>query len=208
MKVRLLISAAILIVPTIVTAQGGMGGMGGGGRRGGRGGGRGDEHGSDAAKANELKSDDIQKLNPAKVLLDKRKDLKIDDAQKAQLETIANRYDWNTRVFVGVVDSLQSAGGGRTGRGRMKGRAGGDDSPPDTSRTSADDDRRARSALIEALQSVRQEYDTASARSLNVLTDAQRKQAAKLIEKPTEEIGNQLEKAGLVMPLGKPPAGS
>jgi len=96
-----MVAAAILIVPTIVGAQGGMGG----GRRGGRGGR--DESGHESAKDGQLKSDDIQKLNPAKALLDKRKDLKIDDAQKAQLETIANRYDWNTRVFVGVVDSIQ-----------------------------------------------------------------------------------------------------
>ncbi len=208
MKVRLCIAAAIMIVPTIAAAQRGMGG-GGGGRRGGRGGG--DESRSEAAKAAQLSADGIQKLNPAKVLLDKRKDLKIDDAQKAQLETIANRYDWNTRVFVAMVDSLQGAAGNRAGRGRMsRGRAGGDDSAPDTARVTGDEERRARNALVEALQSVRQEYDTASARSLNVLTETQRKQAAKLIEKPTAEIGDQLEKAGFVRPLdgtpAKPPA--
>jgi hypothetical protein len=172
-EARMIIAAAILIVPTIATAQGGMGGMGGG-RRGGRGG-RG-ESGGESTKEGQLKSDDIQKLNPAKVLLDKRKDLKIDDAQKAQLETIANRYDWNTRVFVAVVDSLQGIPTTRKG-----------------------------GALVEALQSVRQEYDTASAHALGVLTETQRPQAAKLIEKPTAEIENQLEKAGLGRPMGGTP---
>ena len=163
MKARLIIVAAIMIVPTIVAAQRGGGG---GGRRGG-GGGR-DQSGSESAKDGQLKSDDIEKLNPAKILLDKRKDLKIDDAQKAQLETIATRYEWNTRVFVTKVDSLQ----GVPGSGK-------------------------RSALVEALGSVRQEFDTASAHSLSVLTETQRPQAAKLMEKPTAEIETQLEKAGL-----------
>ena len=62
-----------------------------------------------------------------------------------------------------------------------------------------------RSALVEALGSVRQEFDTASARSLNVLTEAQRPQAAKLMEKPTDEIENQLEKAGLGRPARETP---
>ncbi len=173
MKARVIIAAAIMIVPTIATAQGGMGGMGGG-RRGGRGGHG--EPGSESAREGQLKSDDIQKLNPAKALLDKRKDLKIDDTQKAQLETIANRYDWNTRVFVGVVDSLQGVPGGPKG-----------------------------GALVEALRTVRQEFDTASARSMGVLTEAQRPLAAKLIETPTVEIENQLANAGLVRPLADTP---
>ena len=54
-----------------------------------------------------------------------------------------------------------------------------------------------RSALVEALASVRQEFDTASAHSLSVLTETQRPQAAKLMEKPTADIETQLEKAGL-----------
>jgi hypothetical protein len=169
-KARVIIAAAIMIVPTIALAQGGMGGMGGGGgRRGGRGG-RG-ESGTESTKEGQLQADDIKKLNPAKALLDKRKDLKIDDAQKAQLETIANRYDWNTRVFVAVVDSLQGI--------------------PTT---------RKAGALGEALQAVRQEYDTASAHALGVLTDAQRPEGAKVIEKPTAEIESQLEKVGFVHP--------
>jgi uncharacterized phage-associated protein len=179
-KARVIIAAAIMIVPTIARAQGGMGGMGGGGRRGGRGG-RG-ESGSESTKEGQLKADDIQKLNPAKVLLDKRKDLKIDDTQKAHLETIANRYDWNSRVFVAVVDSLQAI--------------------PTT---------RKAGSLGEALQAVRQEYDTASAHALSVLTEAQRPQGAKLIEKPTTEIASQLEKVGFVhpkreIPGDKPPS--
>ena len=146
----------------------------GGGRRGGRGG-RSDS-GNESAKDGQLKSGDIQKLSPAKVLLDKRKDLKLDDAQKAQLETIASRYDWNTRVFVTVVDSLQVVPGGPKG-----------------------------SALVEALRSVRQEFDTASAHSLSVMTDAQRSQAAKLIEKPAADIEGQLANAGLVRPAARAP---
>jgi hypothetical protein len=148
---------------------------GGGGRRGGGRGGRG-ESGTESTKEGQLNADDIKKLNPAKVLLDKRKDLKIDDTQKAQLETIANRYDWNSRVFVAVVDSLQGI--------------------PTT---------RKAGSLGEALQAVRQEYDTASAHALGVLTEAQRPQAAKLIEKPTAEIESQLEKVGFVHPKRQVP---
>ena len=168
MRTREMVAAAILIIPTIVGAQRGMGG----GRRGGRGGR--DESGHESAKDGQLKSDDIQKLNPAKALLDKRKDLKIDDAQKAQLETIANRYDWNTRVFVGVVDSIQGVPGGPKGN-----------------------------SLADALRAVRQEFDTASARSLEVLTEVQRPLAEKFIEKPTVEIANQLGNAGFVRPKGE-----
>lgn len=189
MNVRLIVASVLLIVPALLPAQGR-----GGGRRSGRGGG--DESGRGAAKANHLSADDIQKLNPAKVLLDKRKDLKIDDGQKAQLETIANRYDWNTRVFVAMADSLDGLMGHPEGRARMRGR-GSDDSPPDSSRGTIDDQRRTHAALLEALRSVRQEYDTASARSLNVLTEAQRDRGTKLVEKPTAAIADQLEKWGL-----------
>jgi hypothetical protein len=174
-KAHAIIAAAVLIVPMIATAQGGMGRMGGG-RRGGRG-----ESGNESAKEGQLKSDDIQKMNPAKVLLDKRKDLNLDDAQKTQLESVANRYEWNTRVFVGVVDSLQGVPGGPKG-----------------------------GALTEALRTVRQEFDTASARSMAVLTEAQRPLAEKLIEGPTVEIETQLANAGLHRPMSgtrgvKPP---
>lgn len=168
MRTREIVAVAIMIIPTIVSAQGGMGG----GRRGGRGGR--DESGHESAKEGQLKSDDIQKLNPARVLLDKRKDLKIDDAQKAQLETIANRYDWNTRVFVGVVDSIQGVPGGPKGN-----------------------------SLADALRAVRQEFDTASAHSLGVLTEVQRPLATKFMEKPTVEIATQLGNAGFVRPKGE-----
>lgn len=167
MKAHLVIAAAIMVVPTVVVAQ--RGGGGGGHRGGDRG-----ESGNEPAKENRLKSDDIQKLNPAKILLDKRKDLKIDDAQKAHLETIANRYDWNTRVFVSTVDSLQGV-----------------PSPKGT-------------ALVEALRLVRQEFDTAAVHSLSALTEAQRPEAEKLIEKPTAEIETQLENAGLGRPARIP----
>ena len=171
MKARLIISAAIMIVPTIVAAQRGMGGAGGRRGIGGRG-----ESDNQSAKPNQLKSDDIEKLNPAKILLDKRKALKIDGAQEARLETIASRYAWNTRVFVSVVDSLQGVPGGPKG-----------------------------SAFAEALQSVRQEFDTASARSLGVMTETQRPEATKLIEKPTDEIESQLAVVGRGRPAGRAP---
>jgi hypothetical protein len=85
MLARRLVILAVVLAPAVLAAQGrGMGGMGG--RRGGSRGGMGSGGSRAAPKFPVAK--DLEKLNPAALLIDKRKKLSLSDSQVASLKTL------------------------------------------------------------------------------------------------------------------------
>lgn len=190
--------AAVLVVAQAAGAQfpggggGGMGGMGGGmgGRRGGgmggMGGGREGGMGRGGGSAANMKfpaAKELEKYNPAALLLDKHKKLSLADSQQSRLKEIREqifernaplliRYDSLQKDFKPARMDAQSAEGGN----------GGADS---TRRVAARQMRELR-LLVDSLQD-RRRADVQQA--LGVLTDdEQRKKAAEFLDKQDIEF--------------------
>ena len=145
--------------------------MRGGGRRGG-GVGR-SESRSPAASSAAISSDDLAKLDPARLLLDEAKSLKLEDYQKRALDSITKRYDWNVRIFAHQVDSLLSA------KRRL---------------VAADSDGYRRS-LRDVLQEIRDEFTGALSQALDRLDEEQRSAATNSILAEKDKLEELLKKA-------------
>jgi hypothetical protein len=162
----------LIVIPLLLIASASdlwaQRGMGRGGRRGGGDG----EGGRGVLESEAIKEDALVKIDPARVLLDKAKDLRLTDAQKRALDTVATRFDWNSRIFARQVDSL--AGGQRASRAERRDSV----SRADTSDTAVQARRR---ALRDALQSLRDEFNGAMTRATDKLDDAQRATATALL---------------------------
>src|SRR5689334_4296309 len=102
---------AILLVlgSTVAAAQGPPGGMGGMGGRGGMGGGRGGPPGGMGGRPGappNPTAKDVQKHDPVWLLLDKKKKLKLDKDQVAQLTTLGAKLKEQNGPLYTRVDSL------------------------------------------------------------------------------------------------------
>ena len=112
---RSFVILALLVLPSLAVAQrgggmGGIGGMGGRGGGGGMGGGRrGNAGNMDREPAKFPAATELQKFNPAELLLDKRKKLSLSDAQVTELTKVRQSiYDRSAPVLAGY-DSVQRA---------------------------------------------------------------------------------------------------
>jgi hypothetical protein len=185
-KTNLMLCVAGLFVVATSTAAEAQGRRGGGQRRGGQP----DEGGRGALETKVLGDDDLDKVDPGKVLLEKAKALKLSDAQKHGLDSVVTRYEWNAHQFAKDVDSLVA----RSRRERMAARLGGGDASasPDSGGTQ---ERAAHKALLDALQSIRDEFEAASSHSLERLTDDQRKQAHDWLQDARTKLDQLLSRA-------------
>jgi len=170
---RTLAAAALLFAPSIALAQ-----------RGAR---------SEAAKHTEmmakdevpkgpaLRVRDIEDLSPLRLLLDKRKDLSLTDAQQSQLKDAEGKLKDKNAPSLKAVDSLLHDM-------RM------------TSNPTPDDKTRARNAnsgLMNVLAEVRANYDASGKDAVALLTPDQQTKATELLTKQREEADKTLrEKLG------------
>jgi hypothetical protein len=115
----------------------------------------------------------LAKLDPARLLLDEAKSLKLEDYQKRALDSITKRYDWNVRIFAHQVDSLLSA------KRRL---------------VAADSDGYRRS-LRDVLQEIRDEFTGALSLALDRLDEEQRSTATNSILAEKEKLEELLKKA-------------
>lgn len=205
---RLIFIATILMfagAAQLRAQRGGMGGgMGGGGGR--RGGGSGfPSRGADAPKA--LNEDDLAKADPARVLLDKAKDLKLTDGQKQALDTIAKRYDWNTRLFAKQVDSLNTAmrteilkrrGTASTTGSTTGGTTGGTTGSTSPDTTMSDAATATQRALKDAIQTIRDEFDADASTATEKLDAGQKSTAGPIIGDARSKLNDLLTAAGSV----------
>ena len=106
---RILKLAVLLLAaaPTGLLAQRGMGGMGGGGRRNGGMGGRGGNNGGNRSAPKFPVAKDLEKLNPAALLIDKRKKLSLADSQVAPLKTLELRIYERNGALLSQYDSVR-----------------------------------------------------------------------------------------------------
>ena len=164
MRSRLLI-AALLVLPTVATAQ--------------RGGSRtqADRHSdlfdkSNAPRGPLLRTRDIEEQSPLKLLIDKRKDLKLSDAQLSQLKESEGRLNEKNAPLLKMTDSLvrelRSVEAAPT--------------PDDQSRI-----RLLRMALANVLGEIRTNYDAAMKDALAPLEADQQPKATEMLDKQKQD---------------------
>jgi len=188
---RLVVLVALLLVAQSATAQMG-GGMGGGGRRGGMGGrgGMGNrgsmERGNRTQNMKFPSAKTLEKYNPAALMLDKHKKLKLDDAQQGRLKEMRVQIFERNAMLLGRYDSLQ-----RDFRPPQLGLRGNEGPSPaaDSARRVSMMQMRQLRLLVDSLQD-RRRNDVQ--RVLTVLVDdTQRKKAAELLDKQDIKFGGE-----------------
>jgi hypothetical protein len=192
----------LLSVPTGAFAQGG----GGGDARPGRG-----EDPAEAVFSN-LSSRNIQRFDPVKVILDKKKDLKLDDKQLADLTQLEQQVQWNIKRLAARIDTAQKlmnkeGGGGGSpdfgsaGRGGRSGGRGGSSGDPDAKPETPSERRdrvlRARRTITEAVADLQIEHDSSRKLALSYLRDAPLAAATALLKKHDDDLAKMLMDAGL-----------
>jgi hypothetical protein len=119
---------------------------------------------------------DVEKQDPVKLLLDKRKKLKLDKAQIAQLSTIGAKLREQNAPLYARVDSLHKTFRAPSGGGMRRG---------------SDDDRAGmmenRQTLFATLQQVQEHNHAARTEAVALLKDAQKAKAYDLLEKQQQK---------------------
>lgn len=188
--------ALLVSVSATVSAQGG-----GDGRQA-----RDEQDPSEAVFAT-LSSRSIQRFDPVKVILDKKKDLKLDDKQVADLTQLEKQVQWNIKRLAARIDSAQKlmnkegAGGspdfGSVGRGGRGGRGGGDpEAKPETPSERRDRVLVARKTILEAVGDLQIEHQSSEDLALSYLHDAPLAAAQALLKKHDDDLAKMLKDAG------------
>lgn len=172
----------LILVPTIASAQRGSGGGGSGSGRV-----RGEPNAdwksivgsNDGIK---LSNRDVENINPLKLLVDKRKDLKLSDDQLTRLKDLDAKLNVKNQDSFTALDSLR----------RLT-------KPPAHEPT--DDERArimtARGAVAATVATIRDNYAASLTEALQVLDETQRKSAAELLDRQRTEAEAMLrEKLG------------
>mgnify|MGYP001568826631 CR=1 FL=1 len=208
MRFRMAARLATLLCPAVLAAQGGMGGGRGGMPPGGMGG----PGGRSEAPARQRKlstAKEIERLNPAKLLLDKRKKLSLSDSQAAALLLLQQRLYERNAATLAVYDSIRKeiklpampAGGmgGGPGRGGRPGMGGppGMGGAPTTEGTRPSDEETAKLRMqMQSLQVVvkqlleRRQLDVTE--TLSLVLPGQAKKAEELIGDQNEAFDKLL----------------
>jgi hypothetical protein len=173
---------ALAAVPAIVQAQrgmgGGMGGMGGNRRGAGRGGMGGE--GSRAAPKFPV-AKDLEKLNPAALLVDKHKKLSLSDSQVAPLKSLELTIYERNGTLMARYDSLRK-----------------EYKPPSGQPSTAADDKAQADAMVQMrmmrgiLDSLIERRRVDVQESLGLIPDDHKRQAAELLDKQDKEFLEQI----------------
>jgi hypothetical protein len=173
-------AVALILLPTIASAQ--RGGGGGGGSRT-----RGDPKADFNAIAGDkgsikLSNRDVEDMSPVKLLIDKRKDLKLSDDQVKSLKEIESKLKEKNDPSFRALDSLRRAA-----------------QPP--LHEASDDERSrmmtARRTFAAVVATIRGNYETSLGEAQSALDDAQKARANELVEKQKQEAQDTIrEKLG------------
>jgi hypothetical protein len=184
MSLRRLAGLVILVVPSLLSAQ--RGGGGGGATRG-------------ETRANwnqigkegaglKLSNGDLEDVSPIKLLIDKRKDLKLTDAQLKQFKDLEAAQQPKVEPYFKALDSLRKA---------MKL----SDQPSDEDRSRM---MSAAGSVREVVGNIRIAYDATAASATALLDETQKKTAAELLDKQSNDVSEMLRDklGGLGGPAG------
>ncbi|HEX8942143.1 MAG TPA: hypothetical protein VF785_03335 [Gemmatimonadaceae bacterium] len=157
----------LIVVPAIVFAQRGGGGGAGGGRV------RGDPNADwksimGSGEGLKLSNRDVENIDPLKLLMDKRKDLKLSDDQSNRLKELDGKLKEKNQDSFRALDSLR----------RLAQPPAHDPTDDDRARMTA-----ARRAAAFTVGTIRENYAAALKEALPVLDETQQKMAGDLVEK-------------------------
>jgi hypothetical protein len=174
MPTQLRILIGLFLIPAALYAQRG----GSGGRRV-----RGDPQAdwNSVLNANsggiKLSNRDVENINPLKLIIDKRKDLKLSDDQLNRLKELKSSLDEKNKDSFKALDSL-----------RRMGQPPAHD-PNDEDRARMSTARRLAGATV---QTIRENYDAALKEALPVLDQSQQQTANELLEKQRQDADEML----------------
>lgn len=183
MLMRRLAGLVLIVGPSLVLAQ--RGGGGGGGSVRGDPKAKWDQIGKEGAGL-KLSNGDLEDISPIKLLIDKRKDLKLSDAQLKQFKELQTAERTKNEPLFKALDSLRKDM--RTS-----------DKPSDEERTRM---MNARSGVTGVVAGIRMNYDGTLTQATALLDDGQKKTAADLIDKQSKDAAQML-----LDKLGPPPEG-
>jgi hypothetical protein len=163
---RLALLTGLLVIPSIAMSQ-----RGGGGRT------QADRRTemfdkNDKPSGPAIRVRDLEDLSPLKLIIDKRKDLKLTDAQLNSLKDAENKLKDKNAPLLKAADSLihemRVAAGGSTETDRSKGRS-------------------AQNGLMSVIDDVRTNYDSAGKDAIATLDAEQQTKATEMLAKQREE---------------------
>jgi len=181
MKPLRLSLALLVVIPALLSAQRGGGGGSGGTRRPGSG-------FSDSAEVRPLSRDDVNDANPLNLLVDKRKDLKLTDAQLAALKDASAKLKDRILPSLKTIDSLNSVM-------RLL----------STSLADQDAARSARSTFLQTLKSIRDTYAASAQDAVTQLDPDQQKTANEVVQRQRDQFDKRVRERMGVIPGGWPP---
>ena len=139
-----------------------------------------DKDSSSAKQAPAVRARDIEDMSPIKLIVDKRKDLKLTDAQISQLKDSDGKLKERNAPLLKAVDSLV----------RDLRWTGGTRSPSDEDRTRM---RNARMGLLSTVGEIRSNYDASAKDALATLDSEQQGKANELLEKQKQDAVKYLQ---------------
>jgi len=119
-----------------------------------------------------LRVRDVEDLSPIKLLIDKRKDLKLTDAQLSQLKDGEGKLKDKNAPLLKAIDSL------------VRDMKWGSGSPSDDARVKA---RNARIGLMSTLGDIRTNYDASAKEALATFDADQQSKATEMLEKQKQD---------------------
>jgi hypothetical protein len=163
---------AFVLVPAIASAQRGGGGMRGGGRTGGQ---DGMGRSGGAGSALQLSNGDVEEMSPIKRLIDKRKELKLTDAQVKQFKDLEKEMKTRNEHLFHVLDSL---------RKDMT------DGSPEEIRSRMGNDR---AAVQDVVSNIRLSYNETLKQAMPLLDDTEKQKANELVEQLNDQADQTLQ---------------
>jgi hypothetical protein len=170
---------SLVVAPSILHAQRGMGG-----RRGGMGGNNGG--GSRAAPKFPV-AKDLEKLNPAALLIDKHKKLSLADSQVASLKALELRIYERNGALLAQYDSVRKEYRPPTGQATT--------AADDKARNDAAEQMRLMRSILEQLIDRRR---TDVQESLALVPEGQKKQAAEFLDKQDKDFLEQIPSSSTI----------
>jgi hypothetical protein len=177
---------ALAAVPAVVQAQRGMGGGGMGGMGGSRRGGRGGMGGEGSRAAPKFPvAKDLEKLNPAALLVDKHRKLSLNDSLVATLKSLELKIYERNGTLLARYDSVRK-----------------DYKPPSGTPSTAADDKAQADAMVQMrmmrgiLDSLIERRRVDVQESLGLVPEDHKRQAAEFLDKQDKEFLEQIPSSG------------
>jgi hypothetical protein len=126
-----------------------------------------------------ISNKDVESLSPVKLLLDKKKDLALTEEQLKQLKALEAELKVENDTLFDTVDSL-----------RKQLRTNPNASNPQVEQMRVNG---VRSAMVEAIKAIRENFGKAEPACVAVLDETQQKTASELLDKHSEETSEMLQ---------------